>query len=75
MMIILSVRCTLVFTRFGQGRRALKSGMQRAAFGIPLRLLLKTFPFPWPPSHEPKDSLLVKAIAEAARELVEKRDA
>ncbi len=28
------------------------------------------FPFPWPPSHEPKDSPLVNAIAEAARELV-----
>jgi type II restriction/modification system DNA methylase subunit YeeA len=34
-----------------------------------------TFPFPWPPGHEPKDSPLVEAIAEAARELVEKRDA
>jgi len=33
------------------------------------------FPFPWPPGHEPKDSPLVEAIAEAARELVEKRDA
>ena len=35
----------------------------------------ETYPFPWPPGHEPKDSLLVEAIAEAARELVEKRDA
>jgi type II restriction/modification system DNA methylase subunit YeeA len=35
----------------------------------------ETFPFPWPPGHEPKDSSLVEAIAEAARELVEKRDA
>jgi type II restriction/modification system DNA methylase subunit YeeA len=35
----------------------------------------ETYPFPWPPSHEPKDSPLVEAIAEAARELVEKRDA
>jgi type II restriction/modification system DNA methylase subunit YeeA len=33
------------------------------------------FPFPWPPGHEPQDSPLVEAIAEAARELVEKRDA
>jgi len=33
------------------------------------------FPFPWPPGHEPKDSPLVEAIAEAARELVDKRDA
>ena len=35
----------------------------------------ETFPFPWPPSQEPKDSPLVTVIAEAARELVEKRDA
>ena len=35
----------------------------------------ETFPFPWPPGHEPKDSPLVGAIAVAARELVEKRDA
>ena len=35
----------------------------------------ETFPFPWPPGHEPKESPLVDAIAEAARELVEKRDA
>jgi type II restriction/modification system DNA methylase subunit YeeA len=35
----------------------------------------ETFPFPWPPVHEPKDSPLVVAIAEAARELVAKRDA
>ncbi|MDE3202269.1 MAG: class I SAM-dependent DNA methyltransferase [Acidobacteriota bacterium] len=35
----------------------------------------ETFPFPWPPGHEPKDSPLVEAIAEAARDLVAKRDA
>ena len=35
----------------------------------------ETFPFPWPPGKEPKRSPLVKAIAMAARELVEKRDA
>ena len=34
----------------------------------------ETYPFPWPPGTEPMDSRLVKAIAEAARELVEKRD-
>ncbi|ABX04010.1 MAG TPA: class I SAM-dependent DNA methyltransferase [Herpetosiphon sp.] len=34
----------------------------------------ETFPFPWPPAKEPKDSPLVNAIAEAAKELVEKRD-
>ncbi len=35
----------------------------------------ETFPFPWPPGKEPKEDPLVKAIAEAARDLVEKRDA
>ncbi len=35
----------------------------------------ETFPFPWPPGHEPKESPLVETIAEAARELVAKRDA
>ncbi|MGH9592104.1 MAG: class I SAM-dependent DNA methyltransferase, partial [Bryobacteraceae bacterium] len=34
----------------------------------------ETFPFPWPPGKEPKDSPLVKAIGDAARELVEQRD-
>ncbi len=34
----------------------------------------ETFPFPWPPGKEPQDSPLVKAIAEAARELVKQRD-
>jgi len=35
----------------------------------------ETFPFPWPPGSEPKNSPLVKAIAKAACELVAKRDA
>lgn len=35
----------------------------------------ETFPFPWPPGQEPKDSPLVEGIAAAARELAEKRDA
>jgi type II restriction/modification system DNA methylase subunit YeeA len=34
----------------------------------------ETFPFPWPPGHEPQDSPLVEAVAEAARELVRQRD-
>ncbi len=33
-----------------------------------------TFPFPWPPSHEPPNDPRVEAIAQAARELVERRD-
>jgi hypothetical protein len=35
----------------------------------------KTFPFPWPPGKESQDDPRVKAIAAAANELVEKRDA
>lgn len=36
--------------------------------------IFETFPFPYPPGTEPTDSPIVQAIAEAARELVEKRD-
>ncbi len=35
----------------------------------------ETFPFPWPPGHEPAGDPRVEAIAQAARELVEQRDA
>ncbi len=35
----------------------------------------ETFPFPWPPSHEPQDDPRVVAIGEAAQRLVELRDA
>lgn len=38
-------------------------------------ICFETFPLPWPPGREPQDSPLVQAIAEAARELVAKRDA
>jgi len=34
----------------------------------------ETFPFPWPPGQEPKDDPRVEAVAQAARELVEKRE-
>jgi type II restriction/modification system DNA methylase subunit YeeA len=34
----------------------------------------ETFPFPWPPGQEPQDDPRVEAVAQAARELVEKRD-
>ena len=34
----------------------------------------ETFPFPWAPGKEPKDSPLVQAIAQAAKDLVEQRD-
>ena len=35
----------------------------------------ETFPFPWPPGKEPKRDPRVKAISQAARELVQQRDA
>ncbi|MBN2100240.1 MAG: class I SAM-dependent DNA methyltransferase, partial [Dehalococcoidia bacterium] len=38
-------------------------------------MTFETFPLPWPPGQEPTDDPRVQAIAEAARELVEKRDA
>ncbi len=34
----------------------------------------ETFPFPWPPGHELQNDARVEAIAQAARELVEKRN-
>jgi type II restriction/modification system DNA methylase subunit YeeA len=34
----------------------------------------ETFPFPWAPGKEPKDDPRVKAIGQAAKELVEQRD-
>jgi len=40
-----------------------------------LTTTFETFPFPWPPGHEPQDDRRVEAIAQAASELVEKRDA
>ena len=36
--------------------------------------VFETFPFPYPPGKEPKKDLRVKAIAQAAKELVEQRD-
>jgi hypothetical protein len=38
-------------------------------------MTFETFPFPWPPGQEPQDDPQVRAIAQAARELVEKRAA
>ena len=35
----------------------------------------ETFPFPWPPGREPAGDPRVEAIAQAAREFVEQRDA
>jgi type II restriction/modification system DNA methylase subunit YeeA len=35
----------------------------------------ETFPFPWPPGKEPTNDLRVQAIADASKDLVEKRDA
>jgi hypothetical protein len=37
-------------------------------------MTFETFPFPYPPTQEPKDNPKVQAIGQAARELVEQRD-
>ena len=39
------------------------------------RTCFDPFPFPWPPGKEPKDDQRVGTIADAAKKLVEKRDA
>jgi len=39
------------------------------------RSCFETFPFPWPPGQEPADDPRVRAIAQAAAELVRLRDA
>jgi len=36
-------------------------------------MTFETFPFPWPPGAEPTDEPALQAVADAARELVEKR--
>ncbi len=41
---------------------------------IVIHTCFETFPFPRPPGQEPKDDPCVEAIAQAARELVQKRD-
>lgn len=38
-------------------------------------MTFETFPFPWPPGHEPLDDPRVQAIAAAAQALVAQRDA
>jgi len=35
----------------------------------------ETFPFPWPPGREPREDPRVEAIAQAAHQLIEMRDA
>lgn len=57
---------------------ALRQGTQlreaRSGSRYTLTTTFENFPFPWPPSEEPKDDPRVVAIAEAARDLVQKRD-
>jgi hypothetical protein len=56
--------------RKGTQLREAKSG-----FRYTPNTTFETFPFPWPPGKEPKNDPRVEAIAQAARELVEKRNA
>ncbi len=46
-----------------------------SGFRYTLTTTFETFPFPWPPGEEPLGDLRVEAIAVAARDLVEKRQA
>jgi len=55
--------------RMGTQLREVESG-----FRYTPTTTFETFPFPWPPGSEPLDDPRVKAVAEGARDLVEKRD-
>ena len=55
--------------RLGTQLREVESG-----FRYTPKTTFETFPIPWPPGQEPTDDPKVQAIAEAAKELVEKRD-
>lgn len=72
--IISSECCIRACTKHGHAHREPNSA-KWSGFRYTPTSTFETFPFPWPPGHEPQDSPLVQAIAEAARELVEKRDA
>ncbi|MCC6454610.1 MAG: class I SAM-dependent DNA methyltransferase [Caldilineaceae bacterium] len=58
---------------------ARKTGTQlreaESGFRYSQTMTFETFPFPWPPGQEPTGDARVEAIAEAAQELVAKRDA
>jgi type II restriction/modification system DNA methylase subunit YeeA len=56
--------------RMGTQLREAESGFRYSP-----SMTVETFPFPWPPGQEPAGDPRVEAIAQAARELVEKRDA
>jgi hypothetical protein len=55
----------------GTQLRDIESGLRYT----PVETVFEAFPFPWPPGKEPTDDPRVQAIAEAARELVQRRDA
>ena len=55
------------------GNRQLNGQRKRST--LQLTTTFETFPFPWPPGREPAGDPRVEAIAQAARELVEQRDA
>ena len=57
--------------------RALGTQLREAESGFRYSqsMTFETFPFPFPPGHEPAGDPRVEAIAEAARELVRQRDA
>lgn len=68
---VLHAKCHELWARrMGTQLRDAESG-----FRYSQTMTFETFPFPWPPGQEPsEDDPRVQAIAQAARELVEKRE-
>ncbi len=66
---------TLAYTKSGPGQWGPRSEKPRAGSSYTPTTTFETFPCPWPPGKEPAGDLRVDAIAEAARGLVELRDA
>ena len=61
-------------TRYGRWRTWSRHGVGNDPT-LHTTTCFETFPFPWPPGQEPADDPRVEAIAQAARELVQLRDA
>jgi hypothetical protein len=73
MMTTFSVSFIPTYTRRGSCDRQLRDAA--SGFRDSQTMTFETFPFAWPPCAEPQDDPRVEAIAAAARELNEKREA
>ena len=65
----------LASTSYGRWRMGTQLREAESGFRYTPTTCFETFPFPWPPGQEPADDPRVEAIAQAARELVQLRDA